>query len=590
MQAICGKMSVTKLKLSIIVALSLLTTGVYARTAWYPFSGNDDPEYVTQNFHVLSGLSLEALRWAFSSFHAANWHPLTWLSLMLDAQLFGTNPMGFHLVNLLFHLLSTTLLFLLLSFMTGVVWPSAFVAALFALHPLHVESVIWITERKDVLSTLFWMITLFLYVGYVKKSSKPMYLLSLLAFGLGLMAKPMLVTIPVVLLLLDIWPLGRLPAAVRDKSFPGGGKGGAPDEVWRLFLEKLPFFALSAGLSVITLHAQQQTVASMNDVPLSMRVPNALWSIILYAAKTAVPVNLSPFYPFLPVPFWKTCLAVALLGIALVLMVRTWRNRPYVTVGLLWYLVSLLPVIGLIQVGSQAMADRYTYVPLVGLFITASWGLAEAVQRAPGMKNIIIVLAAGILAAHTVATWTQVSYWKDDNTLYTHALAVTPDNSFARNMLGIAYEKEGNGAFAVREYTESLRISPDDAGTHLNLGLVLDNRLGMPEKAIKHYEIAARLEPQNPFAHYHMARSLQKMGHTSESVAEYRKALAIRPTDPYFHNDLGMALLQLNNVDEAIAHLKEALRFLPSFQQAASNLQFALRLKANSAGAGLESR
>ena len=555
----------------IAALLCLVTALVYARTAWHPFCANDDQEYVAQNLHVLSGLSLDSVRWAFSSFYAANWHPLTWLSLMLDAQLFGSNPAGYHLVNLAFHLVNSALLFYLLDFMTGALWRSALVAALFALHPLHVESVVWITERKDVLSTLFWLATVFWFAAYRRKGARGYYLLALAAFLLGLLAKPMLVTLPVVLLCLEIWPLGRSAAPA------GSGWVARLRAIWtrRVILEQIPFLALSAGLSLVTLLAQRQTVAAITELPLSLRGANALWSTLLYAVKTVVPVQLAPFYPFLPVPLWQAACAAILLAGALYLALRNWQRSPYLLVGLLWYLVTLLPVIGLIQVGAQAMADRYSYIPQIGLFIILSWGACDIASRFPGQRTAVAALAAAFVTVCAALTFVQAGYWKDDITLYEHSLAVTTDNAFAHNMLGITYANRGQGAQALREYQESLRINPDDAGAHRNLGLVLDKQLGRSAEAVQQYRMAESLEPNNPYLHYHMAKAFMNMGKPAEAVVQYRKALELSPQDPYFHNDLGMALVLLGHNDEAIQQISEALRIMPNLGQAAANLQFA---------------
>lgn len=555
------KLPERRLKVVVVLLLCIVTAAVYARTMWYPFSYNDDQEYIAQNIHVLSGLSLDSIRWAFTSFYAANWHPLTWLSLILNVQVFGTNPMGFHAVNVVLHVINVALLFYLLNFTTGAVWRSAFVAALFALHPLHVESVAWVTERKDVLSTLFWLLTIVCYAVYVKKSSQRMYLSALAMFALGLMSKPMLVTIPVILLLIDFWPLQRLAASSSIK---------------RIIIEKLPFFVLSLAMSAVTICAQRQTVATFTGLPLPMRVSNALWSTLLYIWKMLFPVNLAAYYPFEPVPYGKACIAAVFLTALVFFSVRERHEKPYMLFGLLWYLVSLVPVIGLVQVGGQAMADRYTYVPLIGLFIAVSWGVAEAAERLPHMRNIVVAAAGIVTAACTIITCVQVNYWQDDKTLYLHTLAITGENSFAHNILGIAYANEGNGTLAVKEYTESLRINPDDSGTHRNLGLVFDKQLAMPAEAIEQYRIADKLEPGDPFVHYHMAKALMNMGRIQEAVGEYTKALEYKPDDPYFHNDLGMALLQMHDVDAAVRHISEALRLMPSFAQAAGNLQFAL--------------
>src|SRR6185369_1674589 len=301
---------------AIIIVLFVITAALYSRAAYFPFCVIDDNEYVTNNVHVISGLSLDSITWAFTAFHASNWHPVTWLSLMLDSQLFGVNPAGFHLVNVVLHALNTSLLFFLLNSLTGAVWRSAFVAACFALHPLHVESVAWIAERKDVLSTLFWMLTLLFYSFYVKRSQRSMYFLSLAAFALGLMAKPMLVTIPVILLLLDFWPLERLNIRLFDKAGSCNKREGNSTgfcQLKSLLLEKIPFALLAAGTSAMTLYAQERSISTFTDVPIVMRISNALWSLLMYVEKMFFPFDLSIYYPLVPVPLWKACSAAAIL-------------------------------------------------------------------------------------------------------------------------------------------------------------------------------------------------------------------------------------------------------------------------------------
>jgi len=553
-------MSGKRLKIVIVLVLCILTGAVFARTAWYPFSCNDDPDYVTQNVHVLAGLSFDSIRWAFSSFYAANWHPLTWLSLMLDAQIWGLNPMGYHIFNVALHVANTALLFYLFAFMTGSVWRSAFVAALFALHPQHVESVVWITERKDVLSTFFWLMTLFLYAAYTKNSSRRLYFLSVTTYAFGLMAKPMLVTLPVILLVIDYWPLGRLEPPSCAGAFWENIKTLLKK---RIVTEKIPFFLLSAGMSIVTIYAQRQALADVTVVPINVRIANALWSTSLYAMKMIYPLNLAAFYPFVPVPLWKTMCAVILLGGTVYLAFRTRHRLPYLTAGVAWYLVTLLPVIGLIQVGSQAMADRYTYIPCIGLFAALCWGVWDLAIRFPRRKSLICATAGTILSAYLVCTFLQIGYWQDDNTLYSHSIAITEDYPLAHNVMAIAYEKNGQAELAVKEYDRALALDPNDAGIHRNLGIVLYKRLGKSAEAVRQLQIADRLRPNNALTHYHMAKAYVGMGRMEEAVAEYQKALAITPNDPYFHNDLGMALLQLNMTDEAIKHINEALRLLP---------------------------
>jgi tetratricopeptide (TPR) repeat protein len=469
---------------------------------------------------------------------------------------------------------NTALLFYLLGLVTGAVWRSAFVAALFALHPLHVESVVWITERKDVLSMAFWLVTFIFYAKYAKNLDKRLYLLSLAVFALGLMAKPMLVTVPVIALLFDVWPLKRVTL-----PFPGLMDDKRVLRCKKLLLEKVPFFVLSAVMSVVTICAQKNTVADIAEWPLRMRLANALWSTLLYVQKAIVPWNLAAYYPLDPVPYWKACLAFVVLAATVTAAVTAWSRRPYLLAGVLFYLVTLLPVIGLIQVGGQAMADRYTYIPLIGIFVAISWGAADLAERFPRVRKTMHLAALALLAFYATATYVQIGYWKDDKTLYSHSLAVTQNNAFAHNILGIAYEKEGKGALAVREYNESLRLNPDDSGTQRNLGITLNNLLAMPADALYHFEIANRLQPGNPFTHFQMAKALMNLGRMREAVAEFQKALEIEPNDPFFHNELGMALLQLNDIDAAVSQLSEALRLMPSYGQAAANLQFALGMK-----------
>jgi tetratricopeptide (TPR) repeat protein len=482
--------------------------------------------------------------------------------------------MGFHLVNVALHVVNTALLFYLLDSLTGAVWRSAFVVALFALHPLHVESVAWITERKDVLSTAFWLLTFIFYAKYAKNSDKRLYLLSIAAFALGLMAKPMLVTVPVIALLFDVWPLKRVTL-----PFSGLKDDKRVLQCRKLLMEKIPFFALSAAMSIVTICAQKSTISDIAEWPLRMRLANALWSTLIYVQKAVVPCNLAAYYPLVPVPYWKAAIALVVLAAALIAAVMARNRMPYLLVGVLFYLVTLLPVIGLIQVGGQAIADRYTYIPLIGIFVAISWRIADLAERFPHMRKAIHLAAIALLAFYAAAASMQIGYWKDDKTLYSHSLAVTQDNSFAHNILGIAYEKEGKGELAVKEYNESLRLNPDDSGTHRNLGITLNNLLGMPAEALYHFEIANRLQPRNPFTHFQMAKALMNLGRIREAVAEYQKALEIEPNDPFFHNELGMALLQLNDIDAAVSQLSEALRLMPSYGQAAANLQFALSMK-----------
>jgi tetratricopeptide (TPR) repeat protein len=531
----------------IIVLLCSFTAAIYARAAFFPFSILDDSEYVSQNAHVMAGLSVDSIQWAFTTFHSSNWHPVTWLSLMLDSQIFGLYPMGYHITNVVFHVINTALIFILFRSMTGALWRSAFVAALFALHPLHVESVAWIAERKDVLSTLFWIVTLLFYTAYVKRGRLGIYALAMTAFALGLMVKPMLVTMPVVLLLLDFWPFQRLGLSSFTKTEAAEAGNVHYIGAGKLAMEKLPFLALSILSALVTVYAQSgsNSISSLKSLYFADRIGNALLSYAVYIRKMVLPFDLAIFYPLAPVDLWKACFAFFLVSGMLFLVLRKTGDYPYLTVGALWYFITLLPVIGLIQVGEQSMADRYTYIPLIGLFIMASWGAADLAARFPGLRKAVITTGVAAVVYFAVATGIQLSYWKDNIALFSHTLAVTHENFKAHYCLGMAYSSRGMSDLAAREFKEALRINPDE-----------------------------------PFSRRSLAISLQMTGKIDEAIAEYNKSLEKYPDDFLCHNDLGMAMLQQGRFDEAIQHFSEALRLKPTFDQASSNLQFAMYQKA----------
>lgn len=530
----------------IIVLLCSITAAIYARAAFFPFCILDDSEYVSQNAHVMAGLSVDSIQWAFTTFHSNNWHPVTWLSLMLDSQIFGLNPIGYHVTNIVFHVVNTALIFILFSSMTGALWRSAFVAALFALHPLHVESVAWIAERKDVLSTFFWIVTLLFYTAYVKRGRLGNYALALTAFALGLMAKPMLVTIPVVLLLLDFWPFHRIGLPLFTKAVSSEAGNVHFMNSGKLVVEKLPFMALSILSSLVTLYAQSgsNAISSLTNLSVADRLGNALLSYAVYIRKMLLPFDLAVFYPLTLVDLWKACFAFFLLAGALFLVFRKTRDYPYLTVGALWYFITLLPVIGLVQVGEQSMADRYTYIPLIGLFVMASWGAVDVAARYPRLRNAIITAGMAAVFYFAVAAGIQLSYWKDNIALFSHVIDVTRENFKAHYCLGMAYTGGGRPDLAVREFQEALKINPDE-----------------------------------PYSRRSLAISLQMTGKIEEAIAEYNKSLEKYPDDFLCHNDLGMALLQQGRFDEAIRHFSEALRLKPTFDQASSNLQFAMYRK-----------
>jgi len=543
-----------RFKLVICMFLIVATASVYGKVLSNDFVYYDDNVYVTENYHVQAGLSAEGLVWAFTSFHASNWHPLTWLSHMVDCELYGVKPKGHHLTNLLFHIVNSLLLFLLLSRVTGTLWRSAFVAALFALHPLHVESVAWIAERKDVMSTLFLMLTMLAYVRYVERPGLVRYVLVLLSFALGLMAKPMLVTLPFVLLLMDYWPLRRFrfqesgddSKPKRDES-PNTGFQGFP--IHRLALEKVPLLVVSAASSVVTFLAQQSggSVVALVSFPLKARVANALVSYAGYIGKMILPHKLAVLYPHPEaVPTWKTIGACVLLLCLSGLAIRAGRRRPYLPVGWLWFLGTLVPVIGLVQVGSQAMADRYTYVPLIGLFIIVAWGVPDLLKGWSCRRIVLTVSTGMLLLGFMLYTPTQVSNWKNSTALFKHALHVNPNNYVAHNNLGNALAEQGKLDRAISHYSKALRIKPDYAKAHNNLGSALAKQ-GKLEEAIYYLAQALRVRPDYLEAHYNLGSALARQGKLHEAIGHFSEALRIRPDYADARRNLNIVLQKMGN-------------------------------------------
>ncbi len=559
---------------SVTVALTVLTLLVYAPTFQYPFVIYDDPVYVSENPHVRSGLTLEGVRWAFTTFEGGNWHPLTWLSLQLDGTLYGgQNAGGFHLTNVLLHTANTLLLFLVFSRMTGAIGRSAVVAALFALHPLHVESVAWVAERKDVLSTLFWMLTLAAYVNYGRRPGLGRYLQVALALALGLMAKAMLVTLPCVLLLLDYWPLCRW----RRASDP------APISVslGRLVVEKLPLFALVLASCVVTFHAQHrsQAVAPLEMFPLTARIGNAVLAYVSYLGKTFWPMRLAAFYPHPgPAVPWAKVLGAALLLVALtVLVLGPGRRWPYLAVGWLWYLGTLVPVIGLVQVGRQGMADRYTYIPLIGLFVLLTWGAADlaAAWRLP--RAYPTAAAALVLSACVVRTWFQVGCWQSTQHLWEHAVRATDENVVAYMNLGFCYQGQGRLSDARREYERAVALAPELAVPHVNLGNVFVEA-GLLDRAAAEYHKAIDLAPELASPHFALGNLLVRMGRWDEAEAELRKSLDLDSGISALHNNLGQLLGDLGRLEEAEAEYRRAVDLAPDDPRPRNNLGITLVL------------
>jgi tetratricopeptide (TPR) repeat protein len=493
--------------------LAAVSVFIYAPACHYGFLSYDDPAYVSQNAQVIRGLTPEGVRWAFITGHASNWHPVTWLSHMLDVSLFGMNAGRHHCVNLLLHIANAILLFGLLCRTTGAWGPSAAVAALFAAHPLHVESVVWVAERKDVLSTLFGMLTMHAYVRYVRKPDPGRYLTVMAVFALGLMSKPMLVTLPLVLLLMDLWPLNRV-------RFEAGSR-----RVWpELLREKMPLFLLSAASSAATILAQWRggAVQDFELLPMHQRAANALVSYAAYLGRMLWPANLAPYYPYQPLP------AGIVLGCALILaavsafVIRFSRNRPFLFMGWFWYVITLVPVIGLIQVGGQARADRYTYIPLIGIFIIAAWGIPLVFEGRQGNRTILAAAACILVCVLAAGARNLVRYWESDLSLWRHAVEKTGENYFARTNLGFALMAGGDLDAAVAQFNEALRIRPESAETHNGLGTAL-LKLGRPDAALERFTTAVRLRPGFAEARSNRGMALAQRGIPGRRSSNFKK-------------------------------------------------------------------
>ena len=558
----------------ICLLLMALTVSVFWTAKDNDFIYFDDQAYVTENPHVLGGLSWEGAKWAFSNPVCSNWHPVTVLSHMLDCEVFGTNPQGHHLVNVLLHAVNAALVFALLHQMTGAVWRSLFVAAFFAVHPLRVESVAWVAERKDVLSGLFFFLTLWAYLKYARgerrggrsetsnleprtsnleptRSPTLWYLLALVLFTLGLMSKPMVVTLPFVLLLLDYWPLQRF-------QLP---------RWWPLVWEKVPFFALAAGGSVVTFQVQKHTgaVIAVETLQVGERAGNALISYCRYLGKLFWPTDLAVYYPHpRHWPMEKLLLAVGLLlaiWVAVYVMRRRW---PFLLMGWVWFVGMLVPVLGLVQVGSQALADRYTYLPSLGILILVIWGGYELIRRWSGGAMALSAAGSAAILLCAVLTRQQIAYWKDTEALFRHAIAVTKDNVFARNNLGYALINKGQYTEAINHYQEAIRLKPDDAQFHNNLGVALLG-IGRASEAVNELQKAIRLQPSYANAHNNLGSALAKKGRWDEAIVEHQRALELHPNDLESQNNLAWLLATcpeaaLRNGDKAVKLAREANR------------------------------
>jgi Tfp pilus assembly protein PilF len=539
-------------ELVVAVILITVTCAVFSPVLTHQFILYDDTSYVTENAVVGAGLTWRGVTWAFTTTFTGNWHPLTWLSHMADVQLFGMVPRWHHLMNLVLHLINTALLFVVLRAMTGALWRSAAVAALFALHPLHVESVAWVAERKDVLSTMFWMLAVAAYVRYVRDPRAARSVLVALALMLGLLAKPMVVTLPFVLLLLDYWPLERL-----DRSSISWAR------VRSLVSEKIPLFILAVLASAVTLYAQRAggNVADVEHLSVSTRVSNTLVAYAGYLEKTLWPRDLSAFYPHpatMPggLSWWEVgasgVVVLAISGLVLWGGVR----RRYLLVGWLWFLGTLVPVIGLVQVGQQGTADRYTYIPLIGLFIAVVWGLSDLVEGKPSRRRALGVVGAGVLAMAAVIAWIQVGYWRDTVTLFEHAVQVTGANRVAHLQLGAAYARQGRYDDAAAQYRAALAIKARSVEANNNLGIVLA-QAGRPDEAAASFRAALDISPDDARLHANLARTLRQMGAIPEALHHYREALRLDPLA--WDVAMNLAWILATDADAAVRKSDEAI-------------------------------
>jgi tetratricopeptide (TPR) repeat protein len=579
----------------ICLLLVLITLAVYYQVHGFSFVNYDDPEYVQLNPYIKNGITLSAVNWAFTTGYACFWHPLTWLSHMLDWQLFGLNPAGHHITSVIFHILNTLLVFLVFRQMTGSTWPSAFTAALFALHPLHAESVAWVSERKDVLSTFFWLLTMWAYVRYVRRLSVSRYLLVVVFFTMGMMSKPMLVTLPFVLLLLDYWPLNRLSISN-----------------WRFVIfEKIPLIVLAGALSIVAYIAQKQgkAIPTSDDFALPFRLANVPISYVQYIIKMFWPAQLAMFYPHpgMNVSFFYAILSAVLLLAVTILIIRFSRKHRYLFTGWFWYLGTLVPVIGIVQVGNHAMADRYSYITLTGLFIIIAWGLPDLLLRLPHRNVILWASSIAVLSALSVCAYVQAGYWKNSIMLCEHALKVTKNNYRAHFCITMPLTEQHRFEEAIEHGAEAIRINPQCYEAYNNLGVALV-RVGRFDDAISVYKSLLEKKPdfvatrENLAAIYltqgryaetveqcrivletmdmlptrkFLAYSLLKLGQYPQAIAEYRKVLSAEPNDPNILNELGFALAHDNQFEQAISVSNQALEIAPQLVDVRQNLGYA---------------
>ncbi len=549
------------------IILCLLALLPYAQVWNHSFINCDDTQYITENPHVFSGLSLKNIVWAFSTGYASNWHPLTWLSHMLDVSLFGQGPRASHAVNLMFHLANTLLLYRFLSGITGCLFRSALVAALFAVHPLHVESVAWAAERKDLLSTFWGLLAMIAYVRYVRQRRADRYALVCIFFLLSLASKPMLVTLPFVLLLIDYWPLQRTEAVTMETG-PAGRKFRA------LLLEKSPLLALSLASSGITWLVQQAggAMETLEFTPLSLRMANAVISYGAYLRKTVLPLDLAILYPYPSfIPWFPLAASATLLAAVSLFCLFHFKRRPYLFVGWFWYLGTLVPVIGLVQVGAQSMADRYTYFPLIGIFLMATWGGAEFGSWNSHRRIRPLYFALFAVAVFAALAYRQTGFWKNSVSVWERAVAVTSGNFIAYNRLGLAYIEQGRPEEAIESYRQAIKIRPDYTDGHNHLGTALAS-LGRLEEAILHYRKALQINPNHSQAHGNLGVALAARDQMEEAVHHFQESLRLKPDSEEVRCNYGYALESHGKVEEAVRQYEESLKLNPNSKKVHNHL------------------
>jgi protein O-mannosyl-transferase len=567
---------VPRSRAALALGLALLVLVAYEGVRHCGFVAFDDDQFIYRNPHVRQGLTWAGLRWAFGAdllFHspyADGWMPITVLSRMVDVELYGLNPAGHHLTNLLLHAANVILVFLLLDAFTAARCRSAFVAAALAVHPLTVESVAWVTERKDVLSGLLWTLTLIAYGRFVERRSPAAYATTLGVMAVGLMAKPSLMPLPFVLLALDYWPLRRLRTGWNARA------------AGRLLAEKVPFMLLSvaAGVVNVVAHHRRGDLATAEGVPLEPRIANAAWSLVVYLWDVVAPIRLAVFYPFLERSLWSawTLAALAFVGLVSWLVARNAARHPYLATGWLWYLLALAPVIGIAQVGAQARADRYMYFALVGVGIIAAWGAVDVAARRPVLRPLLPWTAAAILLTWTALTRAQVRRWDSTVTLFSHAVAVTENNALAHMNLARALAKQGDAAGAERHYREAIRIRPRAADARTGLGVLLMQQ-GRVREALGEHEQARRLNPASADAVFNLGAAEARMGRTAEAESHYAEALRLNPSQAAAHYNWGNLLAAQGRWAEAESHFAEAARLQPENVEALNNLGLSIGLQ-----------